>query len=37
MCIVINAERSDLQEISQLQYLVYKSEAELFDSRDILL
>ena len=35
MCVVINAERSDLQEISQLQYLVYQSEAELFGSRDI--
>ena len=33
MCVVINAECSDLQEISQLH--VYQSEAELFGSRDI--
>ncbi|SHM14207.1 GNAT family N-acetyltransferase [Ruminococcus flavefaciens] len=29
------AEKDDLQEILQLQYLAYQSEAELFGSRDI--
>ena len=35
MCEIIKAERGDLQEILQLQYLAYQSEAELFGSRDI--
>ena len=35
MCVIIKAERSDLQEILQLQYLAYQSEADLFGSRDI--
>lgn len=35
MCIIKKAERVDLQEILQLQYLAYQSEAALFGSRDI--
>lgn len=35
MCVIKKAERSDLQEILQLQYLAYQSEADLFGSRDI--
>jgi ribosomal protein S18 acetylase RimI-like enzyme len=35
MCEIIKAEHSDLQEILQLQYLAYQSEADLFGSRDI--
>lgn len=35
MCIIKKAERADLQEILQLQYLAYQSEADLFGSRDI--
>ena len=35
MCILKKAERVDLQEILQLQYLAYQSEAALFGSRDI--
>ena len=35
MCIIKKAERIDLQEILQLQYLAYQSEAALFGSRDI--
>ena len=35
MCEIKKAERSDLQEILQLQYLAYQSEADLFGSRDI--
>lgn len=35
MCEIIKAERCDLQEILQLQYLAYQSEADLFGSRDI--
>ena len=35
MYTVIRAERGDLPEILQLQYLAYQSEAELFGSRDI--
>ena len=35
MCEIKRAERSDLQEILQLQYLAYQSEADLFGSRDI--
>lgn len=35
MCVIKKAERGDLQEILQLQYLAYQSEAELFGSRDI--
>ncbi len=32
---ILKAEREDLQEILQLQYLAYQSEANLFGSRDI--
>lgn len=32
---ILKAKRKDLQEILQLQYLAYQSEAELFGSRDI--
>ena len=32
---IIRAERSDLQEILDLQYLAYQSEAALFRSKDI--
>ena len=32
---ILKAERADLQEILQLQYLAYQSEANLFGSRDI--
>ena len=32
---IIKAKRGDLQEILQLQYLAYQSEADLFGSRDI--
>ena len=32
---IFKAERKDLQEILQLQYLSYQSEAALFGSRDI--
>lgn len=32
---ILKANRKDLQEILQLQYLAYQSEAELFGSRDI--
>lgn len=32
---ILKAESCDLQEILQLQYLAYQSEAELFGSRDI--
>ena len=35
MCIIKKAERVDLQEILQLQYLAYQSESALFGSRDI--
>lgn len=35
MCIIKKAERVDLPEILQLQYLAYQSEAALFGSRDI--
>ena len=35
MCIIKKAERVDMQEILQLQYLAYQSEAALFGSRDI--
>lgn len=35
MCEIKRAERGDLQEILQLQYLAYQSEADLFGSRDI--
>jgi ribosomal protein S18 acetylase RimI-like enzyme len=35
MCEIKKAERSDLQEILQLQYLAYQSEADLFASRGI--
>ncbi len=35
MCVIKKAEHSDLQEILQLQYLAYQSEADLFGSRDI--
>ncbi|WP_028517661.1 GNAT family N-acetyltransferase [Ruminococcus flavefaciens] len=35
MCVIKKVEHSDLQEILQLQYLAYQSEAELFGSRDI--
>ena len=35
MCVIKKIEHSDLQEILQLQYLAYQSEAELFGSRDI--
>lgn len=35
MCIIKKAERVDLQEILQLQYFAYQSEAALFGSRDI--
>lgn len=35
MCVIKKAEHSDLQEILQLQYLAYQSEAKLFGSRDI--
>ena len=35
MCEIKRAKRSDLQEILQLQYLAYQSEADLFGSRDI--
>ncbi len=35
MFIIKNAERTDLPEILQLQYLAYQSEADLFGSRDI--
>ncbi|WP_019679833.1 GNAT family N-acetyltransferase [Ruminococcus flavefaciens] len=35
MCEIKRAERGDLQEILQLQYLAYQSEAYLFGSRDI--
>lgn len=35
MFIIKNAERADLPEILQLQYLAYQSEADLFGSRDI--
>jgi ribosomal protein S18 acetylase RimI-like enzyme len=35
MCIIKKAERIDLQEILQLQYLAYQSEAALFGSRNI--
>ena len=35
MFIIKNAERADLPEILQLQYLAYQSEANLFGSRDI--
>ena len=33
--IIIKAERQDLQDILDLQYLAYQSEAKLFDSQDI--
>lgn len=32
---ILKANRNDLQEILQLQYLSYQSEADLFASRDI--
>lgn len=32
---ILKANRNDLQEILQLQYLAYQSEANLFGSRDI--
>lgn len=32
---ILKANRKDLQEILQLQYLAYQSEANLFGSRDI--
>jgi hypothetical protein len=32
---ILKANRNDLQEILQLQYLAYQSEADLFGSRDI--
>ena len=32
---IYKADREDLQEILQLQYLSYQSEAALFGSRDI--
>ena len=32
---IVKAEYNDLQEILNLQYLAYQSEAELFGSRDI--
>ena len=35
MFIIKNAERADLPEILQLQYIAYQSEADLFGSRDI--
>lgn len=35
MFIIKNAERADLPEILQLQYLAYQSEADLFGNRDI--
>ena len=35
MCMIKRAERTDLREILQLQYLSYQSEAALFGSRDI--
>lgn len=35
MCVILKAERGDLQEILQLQYLAYQSEADLFGNRDI--
>ena len=35
MCTIKKAERSDLKEILQLQYIAYQSEADLFGSRDI--
>ena len=34
--IVKKAELDDLQEISDLQYLAYQSEAEMFNDHDIL-
>ena len=35
MCEIKRAERGDLQEILQLQYLAYQSEAALFGNKDI--
>ena len=35
MFMIVKAEYNDLQEILNLQYLAYQSEAELFGSRDI--
>ena len=35
MCVIKKAERSDLKEILQLQYLAYQSETDLFGSKDI--
>ena len=35
MCTIKKAERSDLKEILQLQYIAYQSEADLFGNRDI--
>ena len=35
MYTIKKAERSDLKEILQLQYIAYQSEADLFGSRDI--
>lgn len=32
---ILKANKNDLQEILQLQYLAYQSEADLFGSRDI--
>ena len=32
---IVKAEMSDLQEILELQYLAYQSEAELFGNKDI--
>ncbi|WP_295084445.1 hypothetical protein [Ruminococcus sp.] len=32
---ILKAQKDDLQEILQLQYLAYQSEADLFGSRDI--
>lgn len=35
MCTILQAERNDLQEILNLQYLAYQSEAALFGTQDI--
>ena len=35
MCRICRAERNDLSEILQLQYLAYQSEADLFGNREI--
>ena len=35
MCRICRAERNDMSEILQLQYLAYQSEADLFGNREI--